>query len=212
MTGMIPKGQYSVRRMAGFLGVSDRRIRELIERGELSATRMGKRSWAIKVDDARVWEHVHPRRGRRLTNDAQWALIAELAGGLRDWMSPLLRHRTRKRIREWTPQQIADAVSQRGEMPEAMQDRAGRLPHMAAFERAESPDRDAHLRGLADIADQQEFWHQRQRFEWWEKRGIQFQDFWAAPDPPADGVLPVEVPDGAIAMSDVSDKGVSWSS
>ncbi len=197
MTGMIPECHYSVRQMAGFLCVSDRRVRELIARGELMATRVGERSWAIAVDDALVWQHAHPRRGRRLTNEAQWALIAELAGGRREWVSPLLRHGTRARIREWTPQQIADAVWQRGPMPEAMQDSSGRLPNLTAFEQAERADVDTHMQGVAQIADHQEFWHQRQRYEWWEKRGIEFQDFFAAPDPPADGVLPDAVPDGA---------------
>ena len=44
MTGMIPEGHYSVRQMAGFLCVSDRRVRELIARGELMATRVGERA------------------------------------------------------------------------------------------------------------------------------------------------------------------------
>lgn len=43
-------------------------------------------------------------------------------------------------------------------------------------------------------------------------RAWEFEDFWASPDPPADGVLPDEAPDGAIALSDVSDIGVSWAS
>lgn len=99
MTGMIPEGHFTVRRIAEFLGVSERRVRDLIARGEMVATRVGGRSWAISVEDALVWEHAHPRRGRRLTNEAQWALMAELTGGRTDWFSPLLRHRTRQRIR-----------------------------------------------------------------------------------------------------------------
>lgn len=83
-------------------------------------------------------------------------------------------------------------------MPEVMNDSWGRLPRLDAFEHAESADPETHRRGLDHIADHQEFWHQRQRYEWWERRGIQFQSFFAAPAPPADGVLPAEVPDGAI--------------
>lgn len=44
------------------------------------------------------------------------------------------------------------------------------------------------------------------------QRAWEFEDFWASPDPPADGVLSDEVPDGANALSDVSDIGVSWAS
>lgn len=78
-----------------------------------------------------------------------------------------------------------------------MQDSSRRRPDLAAFERAESADVDTHVRGVEHIADHQEFWQQRQRYEWWEKRGIEFRDCFAALDPPADGVLPDSVPDGA---------------
>lgn len=93
--------------------------RGVIERGEMAAERVGQRLCAIPPKADVAWALAHPQRGRRLTNDAPWVLIAELAAGETDWFSPLLRHRTRERIRKWTSHKISDAVSQRRPMPEA---------------------------------------------------------------------------------------------
>ncbi len=59
MTGMISEDHFTVGAIAQFLGVSERRVREVIERGEMAAVRVGQRSWAIPPEAAVAWAHAH---------------------------------------------------------------------------------------------------------------------------------------------------------
>ena len=138
MDEVIPM-QLTVDEAAEYLEVSSRRVRALLARGELKGSRAEGGAWVTTDAAVVVWRNAHPRAGRRLTNEAQWALISELNIRPNDWMSPLLRHRTRQRVREWTPEQFSNAVAMRGPMPEVL-NQIGLLPHLTGFEKAENAD------------------------------------------------------------------------
>jgi excisionase family DNA binding protein len=190
---MIPDHHLTVREAADHLEVSERRVRDLIASGDIAGVRVGQRQWAAERLSVVDWATAHPRAGRRLTLESQWALICELGNGSTDWITTLVRHRTRKRIAEWTPEQIADAVSPavRSGWPPWIGPQT-RRPDLRVFEHATSAEQWRRAFGLQQLAEDVEFWRQSQRWHWWHDRGVEYDDFWGAPDIPADGQLPDE--------------------
>ena len=187
---MIPDHHVTVPQVAEYLGVSERRVRDLIASGEIVGVRVGQRQWAADAASVVSWGSAHPRAGRRLSLESQWALICLLGRGTTDWITPLVAHRTRKRIDEWTPEQIADAVAPaiRGGWPPWIGPQTVK-PHTIALEQAISPDPGLRELGLKHIEDNRMFYYQELRWRWWHERGVEYDDFWAAPDIPADGTL-----------------------
>lgn len=182
---MIPDHHVTVPQAAECLGVSERRVRDLIAGGEIVGVRVGQRRWAADAASVVSWGTAHPRAGRRLTLESQWALICLLGHGPTGWITPLVAHRTRKRIDEWTPEQIADAVAPaiRGGWPPWIGPQDIK-PRTRAFEYAISPDPVTRELGLKQIADDRRFYYQELRWRWWHEHGVDYDDFWAAPDIP----------------------------
>jgi excisionase family DNA binding protein len=59
---------------AGLLGVSDRQVRRLIDRGDIAASRFGG-SWAIDRESVYRYRDLRPNRGRPLSPDGAWRAV-----------------------------------------------------------------------------------------------------------------------------------------
>ncbi|MEK7410000.1 MAG: helix-turn-helix domain-containing protein, partial [Actinomycetota bacterium] len=90
-------GVLSVSEAAPRLGISDRRVRQMLERGEMKGQRVG-RSWVI---DSKVIERVRrrPEVGRRWRPEAAWALL-QLADGKHPNVSAMEASRAKHRLVE----------------------------------------------------------------------------------------------------------------
>jgi len=78
------------------LGVSPRRVRQMLADGVLSAERVG-RAWVIDAEQLRQLEHRRPEVGRPWSPRSAWAVLA-LADGEEPDISPVERSRARKRL------------------------------------------------------------------------------------------------------------------
>ena len=81
---------------AAELGVSDRRVRQMLADGVLAGQRVG-RAWVIDLNDLRQVEHCRPDVGRPWSAASAWAVLA-LADRDDPNMSPVERSRARKRL------------------------------------------------------------------------------------------------------------------
>ena len=89
----------SVRDSAARLGLSERRVRALIESGGLDAERIG-RSWAIRKRDLDDFVVLERGSGRPLSAENAWALLASLAAVKPDWVRPDVLSRLRRQRRD----------------------------------------------------------------------------------------------------------------
>lgn len=80
---------------AAELGVSSRRVRQMLADGVLAGERVG-RVWVVDSEQLRQFEHRRPEVGRPWSPVSAWAVIA-LAGGEDPDLSPVERSRARKR-------------------------------------------------------------------------------------------------------------------
>ncbi len=78
------------------LGVSPRRVRQMLADGVLSAERVG-RAWVIDAEQLRHVQHRRPEVGRPWSPRSAWAVL-ELADGRELDLSPVERSRARKRL------------------------------------------------------------------------------------------------------------------
>lgn len=78
------------------LGVSPRRVRQMLVDGALSGERVG-RAWVIESEQLRQIEHCRPEVGRPWSPASAWAVLA-LADGENPDLSPVERSRARKRL------------------------------------------------------------------------------------------------------------------
>lgn len=81
---------------AAELGVSARRVRQMLADGVLAGERVG-RAWVIDSNDLRQVEHRRPEVGRPWSPVSAWAVLA-LADGENPDLSPVERSRARKRL------------------------------------------------------------------------------------------------------------------
>ena len=81
---------------ASMLGVSRRRVRQMLARGSLAGRRIG-RVWVIESGAVEQAKEHRPRPGRPWTPETAWALLA-VAGGRDDGLSPVQRSRARQRL------------------------------------------------------------------------------------------------------------------
>lgn len=95
------------------LGVSDRRVRQMLTEGVLAGERVG-RAWVIDSNDLRRVEHRRPEVGRPWSPASAWAVLA-LADGEDPDLSPVERSRARKRLAQGLDQ-IAGRLSARAEL------------------------------------------------------------------------------------------------
>lgn len=86
----------SVSETASLLGVSRRRVRQMLTQGSLDGQRIG-RVWAIESDAVEHAKEHRPRPGRPWTPETAWALLA-VADGRDDGLSPVQRLRARQRL------------------------------------------------------------------------------------------------------------------
>jgi len=87
----------SVQETASVLGVSRRRVRQMLAQGSLDGRRIG-RVWAIESDAVEHAKEQRPRPGRPWTPESAWALLA-VAGGRDHGLSPVQRSRARQRLK-----------------------------------------------------------------------------------------------------------------
>jgi excisionase family DNA binding protein len=83
---------------AAELGVSPRRVRQMLADGVLDGERVG-RAWVIGSDQLRQAGHRRPEVGRPWSSASAWAVLA-LADGGKPVLSPVERSRARKRLAE----------------------------------------------------------------------------------------------------------------
>lgn len=88
----------SVAEAAAELGVSARRVRQMLADGVLDGERIG-RAWVVDAEQLRAVKHRRPRVGRPWGAASAWALLA-LADGGEPELSPVERSRARKRLAE----------------------------------------------------------------------------------------------------------------
>ena len=81
---------------AAELGVSERRVRQMLADGVLAGDRVG-RTWVIEPEQLRRIEHRRPEVGRPWSPASAWAVLALADGGDPD-LSPVERSRARKRL------------------------------------------------------------------------------------------------------------------
>lgn len=86
----------SVSETASLLGVSRRRVRQMLTQGSLDGQRIG-RVWAVESEAVEHAKEHRPRPGRPWTQDTAWALLA-VAGGQDSGLSPVQRSRARQRL------------------------------------------------------------------------------------------------------------------
>lgn len=106
-------GVLSVSQAAPELGVSERRVRQMLERGELEGQRVGW-SWII---DRKVLERARrrPEVGRRWSPEAAWALL-EIAAGERPNVSDVEASRAKHRLAEHDLDVLVMKLASRGEI------------------------------------------------------------------------------------------------
>lgn len=78
------------------LGVSPRRVRQMLADGVLAGERVG-RAWVIESEQLRQVEHRRPEVGRPWSAASAWAVLG-LADGEEPGLSPVERFRARKRL------------------------------------------------------------------------------------------------------------------
>ena len=81
---------------AAELGVSPRRVRQMLAKGVLAGEHVG-RAWVIDAEQLRQFEHRRPEVGRPWSPMSAWAVLA-LADGEEPDLSPVERSRARKRL------------------------------------------------------------------------------------------------------------------
>jgi excisionase family DNA binding protein len=85
-----------VTQVAEALGVTPRRVRQMLAAGSLSGSRVG-RAWAIDADQVSKAKNHRPARGRPWHPASAWAVLA-LADGGEAVLTPVDRSRARQRL------------------------------------------------------------------------------------------------------------------
>jgi len=104
--------QLSTVEAAWRLGVSDRQVRRLVQRGELPASRIAGRLVLDSVDvDRRVART--PDRGRPFAPRTAWGALWEISGERVSWLHSSEGSRLRRWLRHATPETLALATRER---------------------------------------------------------------------------------------------------
>jgi excisionase family DNA binding protein len=179
-----PPKEFAISDVAEYFGVSERRIRDLLARGELRGRREGKRKWVIDMDAVIEFAERAPhRKGRRLSNEAQWAILCLLDCRDLDWIDPVLKSRTIHRITTWTAEQLAEAVATRGPKPSGVKFPLMRMQSSWLDEATSFSDRKrerALARGRTVLAQ----WPAHYRAHYWREHGMPVGAAQDAPDIP----------------------------
>lgn len=94
------------------LGLTMRRVRQLIGTGEVSGEQHGK-LWLIDADSVTRYEVRSVSRGRRLNVESAWAMLYALSGRDADFLAASTRTRLRRRLQEIDASTFADLVATR---------------------------------------------------------------------------------------------------
>jgi excisionase family DNA binding protein len=86
-----------VKEAARLLGVSERRVRQLLADGSLAGERFGD-SWMVSADDVARLQVQRRHPGRPLGPKRAWALLDLLGGGSAPWLLPPARSQLRKSL------------------------------------------------------------------------------------------------------------------
>ena len=107
--------EYSVGEASRALGVSDRRVRAMIEDGVLAGRRSGGR-WLIRRDDVEQRLRQRGRPGRPLSQRNAWALLSKLSGGEWPALPAWDRSRLQRKLAEGSLLSLASELRGRAEL------------------------------------------------------------------------------------------------
>jgi excisionase family DNA binding protein len=132
---------------AEMLGVSDRRVRQMLADGVIAGERVG-RAWVIDADQVWSAKAQLPEVGRPWNASSAWAVLA-LAGGEDPDLDPIERSRARKRLAQGLPAILgrlgARAQRRRFYAHPGVLGRLGEAPQVVRSGLSASVDHDADL-------------------------------------------------------------------
>ncbi|WP_314854232.1 hypothetical protein [uncultured Microbacterium sp.] len=100
--------------LASRLGVSRRHAVDLLADGAITGRKLSSGAWLADADSVLRYEASARRGGgRTLDADTAWGLLWELSGLDAAWLTRSTLSRTRGRLRAWTAEELARAVSGR---------------------------------------------------------------------------------------------------
>lgn len=100
--------------LAQRLGVSRRHATDLLTRAIIDGRQLPSGAWLADLDSTLAYEAAARRgSGRTINPSSAWGLLWELSGYRASWLHPSTRSRIRSRIRSWSVEEIARAVSGR---------------------------------------------------------------------------------------------------
>lgn len=110
-------GMVTVAEAARRLDVSQSMVRQLIGRGDLSATRLDGRH-LVHEDAIERRRGMGTRSGRPLTTERAWGLLSLADGGATPWLTPQVRWRLRRLLAERSWTELHPKLGQRGQLRE----------------------------------------------------------------------------------------------
>lgn len=100
--------------LAARLGISRRHAINLLADAVITGRQLPSGAWLADLDSTLRYEvGAHRGSGRTLKASSAWGLLWELSGLTASWLTPSTRSRVRSRIRSWSAEEIARAVSNR---------------------------------------------------------------------------------------------------
>jgi hypothetical protein len=100
--------------LAGRLGLTRRRVVELLSSGDISGRRLANGIWIADADAVARYEILGNRgSGRTLDDDTAWGLLWELSALAPKWLGARTRSRVRQRLRESAATDLVKAVAKR---------------------------------------------------------------------------------------------------
>lgn len=112
---MLPSGHIPVAEAASRLKISPRRLRALIEQGELGAEKVG-RQWLVSAADVVRYQGLRPGAGRPLSPRRAWALLFLLSGERPAWVGPRDRSELRHHLQPRSPAHLVASVRRRAKL------------------------------------------------------------------------------------------------
>lgn len=100
--------------LASRLGVSRRHAIDLLADGTIAGRKLSSGAWLANSDSVLYYETSAQRgSGGRTSSATAWGLLWDVSDLHATWLSPSTLWRVRKRLREWSAEEIARAVSGR---------------------------------------------------------------------------------------------------
>jgi hypothetical protein len=100
--------------LASRLGISRRHAIDLLAEGAIDGHKLSSGAWLADADSVLRYETSARRGGgRKLDTGTAWGLLWELSGLHAAWLTPSTLSRVRRRLRTWSSEDLARAVSGR---------------------------------------------------------------------------------------------------